>query len=893
MKVTKNSLDEFFNLKPTSKIDYKAELNEEQSEAVTNTEGPCLVIASAGSGKTRVLTYRLMYLIEHNVPPEQILLLTFTNKAASEMISRATNLLNDNTMKINGGTYHSFCANVLRKYCKRIGFKNDFLIKDSVDAADTMNYIKEENGYSKEKNFPRGSELIAIFSTAVNKNKTIEWVIKNKYPKYEDYLQDIISLKEKYTEYKKEGNIFDYDDLLIYTNKLLRDNPDICSSLSNTYKYIMVDEYQDSNSLQSELICLLRQYDNKNICVVGDDQQCIVKGTRISTKNGYKKVEDLTLDDEIFVSSGNGETTYTKPSEIMSKHFIGDIYKITTQSGKVIEVTGDHTLFAYKKKFKPSTVDTADFYMFDFLEEEQETYTHKLWISDKNLMKELDSDNDCENCTDILDRLFNLLKKNKYSYLSFNQYAKLLKECYHFFIPAKKLEVGMFLCTNSKEHNKLINDKIVSIEVKPYCGLVYDINVEFYMNYYSNDICVHNCIYGFRGSNHKNILNFQKQFENCKMIILNKNYRSNQEILDFSNAVSLEAKERFDKTLVGTHSSGYKPEIVYVNDEMTEAEAILYDIIKRHDEGTSYRDMAVLIRSANDSTLLEALIMKASARFNIPFKKFGGIKFMERAFVKDIFAFLKVLVNINDEISWFRIFQMYINIGPAYAKKLANEIKQVGIEALLNEKHKNRKYGECLPLIYNLYVDLKKKDFSEQIDDIINVHYYGARKLTIDNMKSVQSVIREKKYELDEEINDAQVLLEMAKSYKTASDFLNDITLDASAVSEDENGDYLTISTVHSAKGLEFDTVYIINCVEKKFPWVKNPACDTQEAYEEAEEEMEEERRVFYVAITRAKEHLLMYVPEYISSYGRAEEAIISRFLKNNTSLCQNILIEN
>lgn len=884
MELTKNSLDEFFGFKSTPTIDYKNELNEEQYKAVTNTEGPVLVIASAGSGKTRVLTYRLMYLIEHGVPPEQILLLTFTNKAASEMITRATNMLGSN-FKIHGGTYHSFCANILRKYGKKIGFESDFLIKDSVDAADMMNYIKEMNGYSKEKNFPKGSELIAIFSIAINKDKTIEWVITNKYPKFEDFTKEILELKEAYVTYKKERNILDYDDLLIYTNQLLREHPEVCKSISNVYKYIMVDEYQDSNRLQFELISLLRQFENKNICVVGDDQQCLVKGTKINTKAGYKKVEKLTVDDEILVSSGHGLTTYVKPKEIMSKHFIGDIYKITTQSGKVIELTGDHTVFAYKKKFKPNEIDTADFYMFDYDGDEEFEYNHKLWISDKTLIKELDARN-LSDGNQILDALFGLLKKPQYQHLSFNQYAKLLNECYHFFIHVKNLEVGMFLCVNSAEHGKLINDKIISIDVVPYCGFVYDINVDFYMNYYANDICVHNCIYGFRGSNHKNILNFPKQFNPCKMIVLNKNYRSNQEILDFSNAVSLEAKERFDKSLVGTHHSGWKPNLVYVDSETTEAKAILFDIIKKHDSGIPYSEMAVLIRSANDSNLLEAMIMQESGRFHIPYKKYGGLKFMERAFVKDIFAFLKVLVNIKDEISWFRVFQMYINIGPAYAKKLVNEINESGIDALLNPVHLKRKYGECLPIIHKLYTELKDKDFSQQIDDIVNVHYYGARRLTIDNMKSVPSVIKEKKNELDEEINDAQILLEMAKPYKTASDFLNDITLDASGTSEDDNGDFLTISTVHSAKGLEFDTVYVMNCVEKKFPWVKKPAANTQEAIEELYEEMEEERRVFYVAITRAKEHLLMYVPEYIFAYGSMEEAEISRFIENNTQYC-------
>lgn len=884
--ISKNELNEFFG-QVTPKIDYKKELNPEQYEATATTEGPVLIIAGAGSGKTRTLTYRLAYLIEKGVDPSNILLLTFTNKAATEMITRATNMLGDN-YKIKGGTYHSFCANIIRKYGDKVGFKPDFLIKDNVDSADMLNYIKELFGYSKEKDFPKGSDLVAIFGVALNKNKPIRWVLENKYPKYLDYCDDIENLQKEYVKYKRERNILDYDDLLIYANKILKENPDICRQISNIYKYIMVDEYQDSNRLQFELIALLRQFENKNICVVGDDQQCVIKGTLIKTKRGDVPVEKITKEDEIMVSAGRGNLSYVHPTKIMQKQYLGDVYEITTQSGKKLTLTGDHTIFAYRKKFKPRQENTADFYMFDAPSEGDYEYNHKLFISDEDLLDEINQKNICD-ADEALDMMNKLLRKKKYSYLEMKQYARILDECYHFFCLVKDLEEGMFICTYTND--KIINDRIISIEVKPYSGAVYDINIDFYRNYYAGDICVHNCIYGFRGANHKNILNFPEYFTGCKTIILNRNYRSNQEILDFTNAVSMESKERFDKSLIGTHSAGYKPEIIEVDTEQTEAQAILYDIVKRHADGTPYNDMAVLIRSSKDSNILEALIMREATRYHIPYKKFGGLKFMERAFVKDIFAFLKVLVNVKDEISWFRIFQMYINIGPAYARKIVTEMNERGIEVLNDPKHTSKKYGQCLPIIYNLYNDLKTKDFSEQIDDIINIHYYGARKLSIDNKKSVASVISENRKELDENINDAQILIDMAKPYSTASDFLNDLTLDANS-NEDDN-DFLTISTVHSVKGLEFDTVYIMNCVEKRFPYKKCIVANTDDAVKEYEEELEEERRVFYVAATRAKEHLKMYVPEYIYNFSSVEEAQMNSYLSHNKEYCEHLIISS
>ena len=883
MALTKSTLDEFFGLN-VSNIDYEKNLNEEQYEAVKTTEGPVLILAGAGSGKTHTLTYRIAHLIEKGVSPESILLLTFTNKAASSMISRANNMLGSN-VRIQGGTYHSFCASVLRRYGDRLNFDSNFLIKDSTDAVDMINYVKELNNLSKEKDFPRGSELQNMFSIALNKSKSIEWVVINKYPKYEDCISDILFIKEEYTKYKKERNILDYDDLLVYTNKLLKENDDIRKRVSDSYKYIMVDEYQDSNLLQFEFIKLLRSFDNKNICVVGDDQQCLVEGTLITTKNGTIPVEQLTIDDEIMVAIGYGEYDFKKPTEIFSKSISKNVVSITTLSGRNIKTTEDHTFFAYKKKAKPKAENVADFYMFDHEGNDVHKYTHRIYSSDEELVEKLEA-LDFKNSDDAIQSLEALLSNEKFSHLKHSKYAKLLKECYHFFTEAKDLKTGMFVVLYDENKKKLINDKIVSIELEYYDGLVYDINIDFYRNYFANNICVHNCIYGFRGSNHKNILNFPKEFAPCKQIILNKNYRSNQEILDLSNAVSAEAKEKFDKTLVGTHEAGYKPNLVVVEDEKTEAQAILYDIVQKHlNEGIPYKEMAVLIRSSNDSNMLEALINSQSKRYCVPYKKFGGIKFLERKFVKDVAAYLKVLVNIKDEISWFRIFQMYINIGPVTAKKLVDEINAKGIEALMEPDKLKRAYGKCLPDIYKFYTETKTKDFVQQMDDIINIHYYNARTITIDNMKSSASVIKEERRTLDEEIEDAQLLIEMAKPYNTASDFLNDITLDAHNNEADD--DYLTISTVHSAKGLEFNTVYVMNCVNGSFPWIKKPSALTEDAIKEAEEEYEEERRVFYVAITRAKENLIMFAPSNVFLYGRMEPAEISNFLKNNLELCE------
>jgi len=870
-ELTKNEIDEFFGVM-TNNIDYKGKLNEEQYKAVTTTEGPELIIAGAGSGKTTVLTYRLAYLIEKGVSPERILLLTFTNKAANEMITRALSMLGANC-KINGGTFHSFCASILRQYNKEAGLSPEFLIKDTGEAADIINYVKELEGMNKEKDFPNGSQLVSMFSTSLNKAIPLRNVIKSYcHGKYESYTEEILQIQEAYSEYKKERSILDFDDLLVETNQMLQNNDDVRRKISNCYEYIMVDEYQDSNILQFELLSLLRSFENKNICVVGDDQQCVTEGTQILTDRGYVNVEDIVAGESLIaVACGDAQVKYAPPKEIIRRHYKGWVYEVTTKYGRKVCVTEKHTMFADDKNNDYST-DNLNFFLLGGPTGEDGRHLHKVEVTNKNLQGRLEQI-DSENICDVLDEIDRILLEEKYPGIKYMQYASVTKGRPFKYMQAESLHPGMVTAAYREDNGTITSDTIVSVEKSIYDGYVYDINVDYYMNFIAGGICLHNCIYGFRGANHKNILNFPREFTPCKTVILFRNYRSNQEILDFTNMVAMEAKGRFDKELLGTHFSGHKPEIIYVEDELMEARAVLYDIVKRHSQGTPLNEMAVLMRNSRDSNLLETMIAQYSGRFPIPYKKFGGTKFLEKSHIRDILAFLKVLVNEKDEIQWFRIFQLYINIGPVYGRRLVDGINASGIESLNDKKHQGKKYGECLPDIYAWYKELQGLELSEQVDRIINVHYYNARKKSIDNKKSRSSVINQDRVQLNEDIEEAQALIEACKSYKNASEYLNDLALDANMNGEDAN-DFLTLSTVHSAKGLEFDTVYILNCIHGTFPW------------DSMGEELEEERRVFYVATTRAKENLKMYVPKMIKKFGKPDSTELSEFLQNTRGYC-------
>jgi DNA helicase-2/ATP-dependent DNA helicase PcrA len=254
-------------------MDLKKQLNPSQFAAVTTINGPVLVIAGAGSGKTRVIEYRVLHLVQNDISPNSILLLTFTRNAAREMISRSSK--HDPRCKnIEGGTFHSFGYRILKKYAKTMGFPDTFTILDESDAEEAVHRCCTELGYfEKEKRFPRKDTLKNIISVSVNKYIPVSEVLKKEYPHFLEYTSEIETLRKKYAEYKINSNYLDYDDMLIYL-RLLLENDDIRDRLSRRYKFIMVDEYQDTNKLQGDITFLLTEK-NRNIMVVGDDAQSI------------------------------------------------------------------------------------------------------------------------------------------------------------------------------------------------------------------------------------------------------------------------------------------------------------------------------------------------------------------------------------------------------------------------------------------------------------------------------------------------------------------------------------------------------------------------------------------------------------------------------------------
>lgn len=621
-------------IKTDYKVNYEEDLNEAQLEAVKSKDGPILVIAGAGSGKTKTLTYRVARLIEDGIKPENILLLTFTKKAAAEMLSRATIVLDNRCEKVAGGTFHSFANIILRKYSKLLGLKNNFTIMDRADCEDVINHIVGQLFPKKEKRFPKKSTLLDIYSKSINKVTPTKQIIADEFPQFAHCEDKIIEVHKAYVAYKRENSVLDYDDLLLYIKLLLENNDGLRKRLSNEYKYIMVDEYQDTNTLQADVIRLLASEHN-NIMAVGDDAQSI---------------------------------------------------------------------------------------------------------------------------------------------------------------------------------------------------------------------------YSFRGANFRNILDFPRLFENTKIIKLEQNYRSTQNILKLTNEIISKAKEKYTKNLFSNIVSPQVPALICAKDTQMEADFICQRILELLDEDISLSDICVLTRNARMSYNLEIELSKRA----IPFQKFGGPKFMETAHIKDVVAHLRVILNPDDVISLTRILLLLKGVGASTVNNIMPIIKgdlKPDIKLLPSNK------SQSLTPLFNTLGQLRNYSTTKKPEEIVSavINYY-------------RPILKDKYDDYSKREKDLDHFEYLSTQYSNLEDFISDLALEPPDASvegmykKNSDDEALTISTIHSAKGLEWDSVFIIGAVDGRFP----------SAYSfNSEEEMDEELRLMYVATTRAKNNLYITYP--VDMYDYSMNMVLSK----------------
>ena len=621
-------------------------LNPEQLEAVKHMDGPILVFAGAGSGKTRVLTHKIAYLIESvGLPPEHILAVTFTNKAAQEMAQRVHSIISVDSSKLNIGTFHSICAGILRKHIHHLGYDNNFTIYDQKDAISVVKNVILNMGLDIKQFEPK--YFYYLISNA--KNQLLSYKDIDKLNS--SYVDEKVS--EVYREYQntlRESNCLDFDDLLILPLELFKVNQDILEYYRNQFRYVLIDEYQDTNKPQFEFVCAIAKK-HQEICVVGDDDQSI---------------------------------------------------------------------------------------------------------------------------------------------------------------------------------------------------------------------------YGWRGADVSNILDFNKSFKDPFIIKLEQNYRSTKSILDVANSVIKNNITRADKSLWTDNNKG--EEVFYYNayNEKIEASKIVELIQEKCKSDFSLNDTVILYRTNFQSRQIEDFLRRKSIPYNI----IGGVKFYERKEIKDVLAYLRLINNYQDEISFLRVLNFpargigkstinkFIKLKIEEGKGLFDLIKLGNVEIGLKQK-------DSISNFIKLIEDLKEMSKSSSAYDIV---VELVERIDLKNHYCEQDIPED----IDRWEN-VQELMNSIQEYCDNSDnrdlqsFLEEVSLLTDIDQWNNNDEAITLMTVHSSKGLEFPLVFIAGLEEGLFPHSNSLNDD---------DGIEEERRLFYVAVTRAMEQLFLFSADSRMKFGSGSiPSLRSRFI--------------
>jgi DNA helicase-2/ATP-dependent DNA helicase PcrA len=655
----------------SARIVFGERLNAAQREAATfgvacsrGIEcGPLLIIAGAGTGKTNTLAHRVAHLLLNGVAPQRVLLLTFTRRAAHEMLRRAETIANDTLRQCEGrvpfhsnatrllwsGTFHAIGNRLLRAYAHSLGIDPGFSVLDRGDAADLMDVLRQELGLArKEKRFPRKDTCLAIYSHRVNTQGSLQDTLDDCFPWCREWTGELTQLYRKYVEAKQSQHLLDYDDLLLYWHVLMQE-PKLASDVGARFDHVLVDEYQDTNTLQAEILLAMKPRGD-GVCVVGDDAQSI---------------------------------------------------------------------------------------------------------------------------------------------------------------------------------------------------------------------------YSFRAASVENILQFPQRFSPAANVVkLEQNYRSAQPILDAANALMRDAQRQYQKELRSNRTSQRKPRYVTVEDDQSQALYIVEQILASREQGTALRKQAVLMRTSSHSDVLELELI----RRNIPYVKYGGLKFLEAAHVKDLLAVLRWIDNPRNRLAGFRVLQLLPGFGPAHADRCLKVFEASGYDlATLKCYRTPAAAEEAWPVLVTLLDQLHgASEWSGQLQQVRQ--WYEPHLQRLYDAASVRS-------------GDIDQLEKIALQFDSRERFITELTLDPPQVTSDLAGaphldeDYLILSTVHSAKGQEWDSVYVLNVADGNFP---------NEHATGKPDSIEEERRLLYVAMTRAKHdlHLIAPLRYYITQQSRTGDKHVygarSRFLTDS-----------
>lgn len=830
--------------------------NEFQEEAANHLDGPVLVTSCPGSGKTAVLVERIVRLINRGIKPKNILCITFTNKAANEMKERICKRLGIKEPGFFIGTFHSLGATILRKMGPINGYPSDFTIIDDKEQLDLILQTARQSGYDIDKN--TGYDIMNLI------NKSRDNLDHPNYLIEKAYIQDYIDIAKEYFKKLKKKHLVDFSGLLYDSINLIEVYEEIRKKLQACFKYILVDETQDTNISQYHLVNLLGAR-WQNIMLIGDINQCFVDGTKIETENGIKNIEEINFDDNIKVFSNDGNLFCKVDYKYKRFIYNEDIWEITTKKGKTVRATSEHIFYCQQKLFGDTFIHIPDNFIINqcggtnggkhqfnyiFRNDKLKKYLQKkgLKILRCNDLFNFDTN------VNGYDYLVGESESLGYIYSLFQEIYKIIggsyinlveiatfnnNECD--FVHANDIKVGDDIAIYSD--GEIIMDTVVDRKLDKYTGYVYDLDIDEYHNYIANGVVSHNSIYGWRGANYRNVKNFQKQYPNCKTINLSKNYRSTPEIVKVADTLIKKNKTIVETVFETDNPSGEPVKCIEMPNQSAEANWVSEQIRKLVKVGGwDASDIAILYRINKMSEPME----QALTNKGIAYEVVGGRNFYDRREAKDCLAMIRLLVNKRDGVAFHRLCDILKGIGNVTVGKIEKISEEQNINIIdamkvfLKTTNSVKITNVCRKLIniYSMKYDMSRPGFC--LASIIK---------ELDYERFLQRKYGEESF-IDRRDNVRQVI-EAASKFSGFADglekYLQQVSLMTNSDKEIED-DKVSLMTLHSAKGLEFPIVFMIGVETNILPHSR--------AVAENPEGIEEERRLCYVGMTRAEKVL-------------------------------------
>ena len=837
-------------------------LNPAQEEAVTHLGGPLLVLAGAGSGKTRVLTRRIAWLIqEQGVSPFEILAITFTNKAADEMKARVGTLVGSVAQKMWVSTFHSACVRILRRDADAIGFPSSFTIYDQADAVRLAGYVLRDLNLDTKKLPPRS--VHAQISAA-----------KNDYVLVDEYADRARSFTERkladvYREYQARllrAGAMDFDDILLNAVELFRRHPDVLAHYRQRFQHVLVDEYQDTNKVQNELVVQLAK-EHRNVTVVGDGDQCLPPGTLIATPSGQVPIEEVRVGDEVLGAGASDAVVAGRVTHVQPGTWIGEIVELGV-ADQALRGTPDHLVPMGPVESHAGVPAVA------------------LWMSTTGVGHTVEipvlagvgipasgpvhgarvaspeiGPTTLERFRTYPEALRRARDLASATGLPLRRLVDIAGTTYAL-APLRSAKPGVQVLVPGP--GGLEPRRIEAVRTVEHDGPVYDLEVTPTHTYIADGVLVHNSIYGFRGADIANILQFEEAFPDVTTIPLVQNYRSTQTVLDAANAVIANNMGRKPKDLWTESGPGDKILRYHAEDEHDEAQWVTQRISSFHETGDiRWGDIAVFYRTNAQSRVIEEYL----ARGGIPYRVIGGTRFYDRREVKDALAYLKAVVNPTDEVSVKRILNVpKRGVGDTSVARVDAWIQGRGLSFLdgLRRADEAGVSGRALNGIAR---------FTELIDGAAARVDDGPGPLLehlLEGSGYLDELRNERTIESEGRLENLAELLGTASETDDVADFLEAVSLVADTDQLDPDESEVTLMTLHSAKGLEYPIVFLVGLEDGIFPHLRTLTEPDQ---------LEEERRLAYVGITRAMDRLHLTHAWSRTLFGGTQYNPPSRFL--------------